>query len=223
MGLRRHALETLSRLLPAPRVLSLGYPDIVATQEDVHEIFGVWIDETTDHNRWHGVEHRLPETMALMSALGVELDCVDIVASRGVERIVDLNYPADIAMGGGYDLVIDGGTIEHCFMAGQALMNAAAAVAPGGRIWHGNPVSMVNHGFWNLCPTLLWDFYTQNGWKVEEFWLTDVHGERYEAHPTKRYHAPTEASLHFVARRLDGATVEYYPTQTKYLKNPMLH
>ena len=218
LGLTLPALRMLRGCLPAPRVLSLGYPDIVAKRSDVRDLFGVDVESVNDSGLWHSVKFELPETGEFFEKIGSKLDCVDIVASRGVERIVDLNYPEDL---GQYDLVIDGGTIEHCFMAGQAILNAAGAVKPGGRIMHGTPMSMVNHGFWNVCPTLYYDFYTQNGWEIEAWIGVNREGSTWSIPETKRVVIPDEISLLCVARRLDDSPLRY-PTQTKYLANPML-
>lgn len=144
MGIRASGLRILYKMLPAKRVLSLGYPDILATKEDIIHIFGVEPAAYVTTGKWHEVHHPLPETVSLFNQLGAELECVDVYASRGIERIVDLNQPATL---GTYDVVLDLGTIEHCFNIAQALKNAVDAVAVGGRIFHTSPVTMINHGF----------------------------------------------------------------------------
>ncbi len=216
MALTPHALEIAATYL-GPRVLSLGYPDILATAEDIEQRFGVRPTRFHDAGRWHGVSHPLPDTLELFELLGARLDCVDIVASRGVERIVDLNHPHDL---GRYDLVLDCGTIEHCFNIGQAILNAAGAVQPGGHIFHTPPLSMVNHGFYNLNPTLFHDFYTQNGWEVVLLRAAD-RTRTYAIDPVARVGTPGELSLFCVARRATDAPLRF-PTQTKYLLNPTL-
>ena len=133
MGIRVSGLQLLAEMLPARRILSLGYPDILATKEDIIRIFGVEPASFVNTGKWHRVNYPLPETTALFQQLGCELVCVDVHASRGVERIVDLNAPAEL---GKYDIVMDMGTIEHCFNIGQALKNAVNAVDIGGRIFH---------------------------------------------------------------------------------------
>jgi hypothetical protein len=71
---------------------------------------------------------------------------------------VDLNYPEDWPEK--YDVVIDGGTAEHCFNVGQVFANILSAVRPdGGIVVHVNPLNMMNHGFWNISPTAYADFY----------------------------------------------------------------
>ena len=196
----------------------MGYPDILITQDQLEELFGVRVNNTTDFGRWHGCNFPLPETMEFMEKIGSRLKCIDIYASRGCEQIVDLNYPAEI---GQFDLVIDGGTIEHCFHIGTALLNAANAVKPGGRIIHGNPMSMMNHGFYNLSPTLMFDFYGQNGWQIEQFYAIDNKAKVYQVPPAKRFIAAPECSLFLVAKRINNNPL-LIPTQHKYIVNPNL-
>ena len=217
MGLKLNSLHALRLCLPAKEVLSLGYPDILVTQDQLEELFGVRVEKTTNFGKWHGCNFPLPESLEFFQKIGSNLKCIDIYASRGCEEIVDLNIPTDI---GQFDLVIDGGTIEHCFHIGTALLNSAGAVKPGGRIIQGNPMSMMNHGFYNLSPTLLYDFYTQNGWEIEQFYAINNQGA-YEIPATKRFQAPPECSLFCVAKRVNDAPLKV-PSQSKYIHNPNL-
>jgi hypothetical protein len=217
MALTLRALRLLAERLPGRRVLSLGYPDIVATAEDVERLFGYQPRRFTDFGRWHGVSHPLPETAELFAAIGARLDCVDIHPSRGIERVVNLDHPCNL---GTYDVVLDAGTVEHCFNIGQAILNAAGAVAPGGCIYHSPPLSMTNHGFYNLNPTLLHDFYSQNGWRLELLIGGNAEG-KFKVPHTERFVAPPEALLYCIARR-GSATGLKFPTQSKYLSNPGL-
>ena len=217
MGLTVAALEAIAGWLPGSRVLSLGYPDLVVPAAEVRRILGVEVTRFTEFGSWHRAPFPLPETLAVFEAIGATLDCVDSSPSRGVERVVDLNLPCEL---GSYDVVIDAGTVEHCFSVGQAILNAANAVAAGGCVFHMPPLSKVNHGFYNLNPTLLFDFYAQNGWDVEL--LEGVAGgRRFALSPTARFTPPPEASLLFIASRREVAPLRM-PVQSKYLSNPGL-
>lgn len=219
MGLNVPALLTLRDCLPAEKVLCLGYPDIVATQEQVKKIFNVDVEKTTDFGRWHGKDFPLPDTEELFGKLGISAKYIDVSPSRGVEEVCDLNFPTDL---GEFDLVIDGGTIEHCFHIGQALMNAANAVKFGGTIMHTTPMSMINHGFYNACPTLFNDFYLQNGWQVELLIGSDSSGTFYDLFPVKRFQCMPELSIFCIAIRTSEGQVKI-PIQSKYALNPALH
>jgi len=217
LALTTESLEALAGWLHGSRVLSLGYPDIVVPAREVERILGVPVTEFTPFGGWHGVDYPLPETLSVFSAVGASLHCIDIHPSRGVEQVVDLNLPCDL---GTYDVVIDAGTIEHCFNIGQAILNAANAVAAGGCILHAPPLSMANHGFYNVNPTLLSDFYGQNGWDIELLAGVGRSG-RFDVPATARFAPPAEASLLFVASRPQVRPLQF-PTQSKYLRNPDL-
>lgn len=220
MALSKEALQVIAPHIRNVKILSLGYPDLLITAEDVKALFEVTPTKFTDSGGWHKKTHPLPETVEFFSLLGSTIDCVDIHASRGVERVVDLNEKHDF---GEYDLVIDAGTIEHCCNVGQALMNAVRAVKVGGRIFHVPPMMMMNHGFYNICPTMLHDFYTQNGWTIEHFSARGKLGE-VAFHPTQKFSARAVSDLNswmFFLAKKNGPDLRW-PMQTKYMNHPNL-
>lgn len=218
MGLKALGLSILKPYLPAKRVLSLSYPDLVCTQDELEKVWGIRTLAERDYGKWHGLNHPLPETVEAFSKMGTEVfNCVDIVASRGVEDVCDLNEAQSF---GRFDLVLDAGTTEHCANFWQATVNAAHAVEVGGVIFHSPPLTMLNHGFVCVQPTFYFDLYTQNGWQLEHMIITN--GVTYQEAPrTNRFKVDPEQSLYVVARRLTN-TMMRYPMQSKYLKNPAL-
>lgn len=216
LGIKASGLSVISKLLPTD-VLSLSYPDLVCTAEEVETITGFKPIKFSDSNKWHNKDYQLPETLHVLEGLGATLRCVDIVASREVEEVFDLNYPQTF---GQYGLVLDCGTTEHCFNVSQALLNAANAVREGGYIFHTPPLNMMNHGFYNLNPTLFYDFYMQNEWELLLL-AGEVNNKWFEISPAKREVAPVESSLMILAKRTHSRPLKY-PMQSKYLHNPML-
>ncbi len=208
MALPIHALTKLKPLLKG-EVLSLGYPDIDATAEDVEKLFGYKPTEFTKENVWHGKKDPLPETFELFDHVGARLTVVDFTDERGMEKIADLNYPHDL---GKFDLVIDSGTLEHCFNIGQAWMNAANAVKVGGHIFHISPMNMPNHGFYSLSPTVFQDLYTQNGWNVE----LKIIARPPLVSVTERFVVSAEHVVRCIAEKTHDEPLKF-PIQTKYL------
>jgi SAM-dependent methyltransferase len=216
MALAMHALKAIAPYLKNASVLSLGYPDILATAEQCQELFGVTPSATIEGGAQHHVDRPLVETQELFKLLGSRFECVDVVHWRGLERICDLNYPQEL---GQFDLVIDPGTTEHCFNIGQAMMNAANAVKPGGRIYHSPPMTMINHGFYNICPTMLQDFYGQNGWEIET--MEARKGElavplTEKTAAARKVKVNMECGLVCIARRKTAAAL-HFPMQGKYV------
>ena len=221
MAISYYALKLIAPRLAGAEVLSLGYPELLLSGAKVEELFSFkptkFMRKEAGHR--HGTKEPIPDTVELMSAITKRFECIDVEQFEGMERIVDLNYPHDL---GKFDVVLDPGTLEHCWNIGQAWMNVANAIKPGGRIMHVSPVTMVNHGFWNFCPTAFFDFYTQNGWVIEhqEFYMNQ--GGVDKVAPVKgredgRYKVEPENGMICIARRETEAALKY-PTQSKYLK-----
>jgi hypothetical protein len=215
-------------------VLSLGYPDILASSTQLTALFGAELNGALEYRtdsesiaRWHGLPNgtRIPDSAQFFALLGFDLEVIDIVATRGGERIQDLNHPVPQELHRRYALVMDPGTLEHCFNIAQAAKNVVELVARGGCVFHGNPMNLYNHGFYNLNPTWYHDFYAANGFVVEAMNavvdpLRDFY--RYDVPATKRFReAAEESSLYVLMRRVSEAPV-VWPTQTKYVRNPYL-
>jgi SAM-dependent methyltransferase len=208
VALPLHALTKLKPLLKG-EVLSLGYPDLDTTAAEIEKLFGYKPTRFTEANKRHGRPDPLPDSEELFERLGVKLSVVDFVKVRGMEKVANLNEVHNL---GQFDLVIDPGTLEHCFNIGQALMNAANAVKLGGYILHLSPMNMPNHGFYNLSPTLYHDFYSQNGWSVD----LKVIANPFKVSLTERFVVTSEQLLRCVAQKHDDSPLKM-PIQTKYL------
>src|SRR3990167_9695948 len=125
MALPFHALKKLEPYMRGAKILSLGYPDLMASKEEIESLFGYKPTKFTEAHKWHKTKEPMPESLELFEAIGAKLTIVDFTQERGMEKVADLNHPHDL---GKFDLVIDPGTLEHCFNIGQAFLNAANAV-----------------------------------------------------------------------------------------------
>ena len=153
------------------RALSAGYPDLLVRWEDIpgHEqMLSVPRGNTVALQRLHSWEHPIHETRDVLLWFGLKLDVIDCKVIHGCERVVDLNHPQAL---GEYDLVIDPGTTEHCFNIAQAAINLAGAVKLGGFISQAIPMSMFNHGYYNLNPKWFADFYSVNGFEIKRLMI----------------------------------------------------
>ncbi|HBJ82275.1 MAG TPA: hypothetical protein DDZ88_00035 [Verrucomicrobiales bacterium] len=106
----------------------------------------------------------------LFASLGFsKTHCLDYSDFEGAGIIHDLNAPeAPASLRERYDLVVDGGTLEHVFHIPNALNNIFQMLKVGGRVVHILPTTnMVDHGFYMFSPTLLLDFYGANNYQVE--------------------------------------------------------
>src|SRR3990167_1871592 len=159
------------------RIASMGYPDIIAPKDMIEEMLNhdsgalEYRKDSEVICKRHGIQQvRIPDAHSLFELLGCELDVYDVVQERGCEHLCDLNYPWSSILGEDgtqqkYDIVLDVGTVEHCFNIAQAMMNMAGLLKINGIIIHENPFNCGNHGFYNLNSTWYHDFYTANGFK----------------------------------------------------------
>lgn len=105
----------------------------------------------------------------LFDALGFS-ECLSMDASNyeSADIIFDLNKPntpADLASQ--WEVVLDGGTMEHVFHVPNFLANIFRLLKVGGRVIHMAPSSNhIDHGFYMFSPTLFWDYYTANNFEI---------------------------------------------------------
>ena len=97
-----------------------------------------------------------------------EIDSLDASAYEGSSFVQDLNEPLLGHLRGAYDLVFDGGTLEHVFNLPQALKNCMEAVRPGGHFVTITPAnSFLGHGFYQFSPELYYRALSpENGFEV---------------------------------------------------------
>ena len=97
-----------------------------------------------------------------------EVHTLDVSAYEGATIIHDLNsedLPAGLE--GTFDEVVFGGTAEHVYNVGAVFRSAARLVKVGGVVVAGAPANnWLDHGFYQLCPTLKFDFFNQNGFEL---------------------------------------------------------
>lgn len=227
MALSINMMRPLAGILkPGMRVASLGYPDLIAPLELILPLLGDKAEKLTYRDdsplicRRHGLKERqIPDAESFFALLDCDLDVYDVVRERGGEIILDLNYgmPSWVRAFN-YDIVLDIGTIEHCFNIAQAAFNMAGMVKLGGHILHENPFNWGNHGFYSLNPTWYADFYAANGFKVLELMLVTRDGRTSTVPATQRFVATGEEyNALAVAQRVEDK-IFALPTQTKYAK-----
>lgn len=218
------------------RILSFGYPDILASAEQVARIFGPEVaaklsfrGDSASILKWHGasnVTDQVIDAASLFTALGFELEVMDLVAARGGEILQDLNVPIPEPLHNRYAMVLDAGTLEHCFNIAQAVVNMASVVAVGGLVMHGNPLNMYNHGFYNLNPTFYHDFYGDNGFAIERLQAVvdavAVNPRVGELPAYGRFGGIPENTTMLVLARRKSLQALRHPVQMKYKNNPTL-
>jgi SAM-dependent methyltransferase len=103
----------------------------------------------------------------------VHLDSMDYSDYEGASVIHDMNQPIPPALREEYDLVFDGGTLEHVFNFPIAIKNCMEMLKPGGRFIAATPAnSYFGHGFYQFSAELFFRVFSpQNGFEVERIWV----------------------------------------------------
>lgn len=212
----------LSKLIkPGMKIASMGYPDIIMEKGFLQELYGARINLVEDRKdseqicKRHGIKSRkIPDAESFFSLMDCELRVYDIVKERGCEILLDLNEHMEQCQQ--YDIVLDVGTVEHCFNIAQAVKNMAMMVKVGGHILHENPFNCGNHGFYNLNPTWYADFYEANGFEVVKCLLVSRDGRGAEAERSSRFIFTGEEVNTFVLAKRLQAKGFVFPVQRKY-------
>jgi hypothetical protein len=165
-----------------PRVLLLGYPDSLFSEADLKKA-GVdlsWnslpklpVEQSAVIWRNHGFpelsDQPMVETKGMLNQMGADVFVVDFIRWGGEDLVLDLNKPVRFWTGWRIpkaDLIVDPGTLEHCFNVAQAFDNVDRLLAPGGIVFHQSAAAFPNHGFWSISPTAFFDFYQSRGYEL---------------------------------------------------------
>lgn len=112
----------------------------------------------------------------LLVLLGAkEVSSVDFSDYEGANILHDLNQPIPKELEGRFDLVYDGGALEHIFNIPVALKNMMEMVEPGGCLI-ANVVAnnYFGHGFYQLSPEFFFRTLTEvNGFQLERMILVE--------------------------------------------------
>lgn len=168
MGISRGTIGLLAITLGArpqrERVVTFGVQKVEAEPTDIRRILekhGFPVQSPGPGIEPSGTEGQ----SVLFSLMGFRrIDSIDYYPDEGPSFMFDLNHALPVDPGPAFDLVYDGGTMEHCFDPAQVLRNAASLVAPEGLVIHHVPINnWVDHGFYQFSPTLFFDFYAACG------------------------------------------------------------
>ncbi len=230
--------QTIKQLLPhisgrPVQIVSVGYPDMMLSVQQVRELFGDGVaaalrfrEDSEKILKWHGLVGKLDkiiETEHFFNLLDTHITFLDISKIRGSEIVQDLNTPLQPGLENRFDIVFDGGTLEHCFNVGQAIQNFLSMAKVGGFIYHNNPLNWVNHGFFSFSPTFYHDFYVDNGHRLASdigaYYGDPLNPSFIKLPPTARHKEPLpESSITVVAQRMHDRPAAW-PMQTKYKKS----
>jgi hypothetical protein len=151
---------------------------------------------------------------------------------EGSSILWDLNEEVPVNLREEFDVIYDGGTLEHVFNFPISLANISRMLKTGGYAIHSSPSSNhVDHGFYMFSPRALYEYYVANSWEIVE----SVIFEYSEDHAYRRWkfydYQPglieefsfggwgnKMLGIFLVARKMDHSTHGIMPQQGTYLK-----
>lgn len=172
-------------------VMQLGRQDVYATFEQFSEwarVQGVTLraDVTpAGSNRDDLRAKGYTDDATIFHALGFDtVHSCDISNYQNASHLMDLNHPVPPELKEKYDLVVDGGTIEHIFDQAGLFRNIHSLLKTGGCVMHMSPsTNHMDHGFYMYSPTLLHDYYTANKYKILTSYLIQYDMFQHESVP----------------------------------------
>ncbi len=165
---------------------------------------------------------------SFLAALGAaSVTSLDFSDYQGSALKHDLNEPIPDAWKDRYDLVFDGGTLEHVFNLPVAVRNAMELLAEGGHYVGLSPADhWIGHGFYQFSPEWFYRvFAEENGFTVRDLVVAEQSGNgrtfatEDPAKTGKRLGLPSERPVEIIvlARRdRIGPIFEKAPQQSDY-------
>ncbi len=157
-------------------VLTLGQQAIYGTLEDVKNVFRSHNIVLRTLKEGFDVENRIPSwvgtpqgkftnAQAVLTLLGAEKVFVtDISDYENPDYTMDLSHDVNEQYHERFDVILDSGSLEHIFDVPTALSNMIKMLREGGEIILMLPsYNAIDNGFYSFSPTLLFDFFSANG------------------------------------------------------------
>jgi hypothetical protein len=173
MGLNWHGVKLLAQIRGGGadfnRSISIGRLNLNVSMPKVRQL----LEEA-------GVPHTLSEADVLakptyceevFKLLGAQVvDSLDATNYEQATIVADLNQPIPQNLHGQYDLVYDGGTLEHVFNVPQALRNIMSLAKVGGTVVIQTMANnWLGHGFYQFSPELFHRVFSpENGYRVQK-------------------------------------------------------
>jgi SAM-dependent methyltransferase len=151
-------------------------------------------------------------------AFGLEAYSCDIAPYENPDYLVDLTGDARGVISERFDVVYNGGTLEHIFDPAACLRNIHRLLKPGGWAIQVTPSEgFFNHGFYQISPILLLSFYEANGYEILLTKLTvrrETHSLVCDYNPDYRANAGEMTLLFSVARKTTDTDDVVMPVQS---------
>ncbi len=232
MGIDRVAAKLLFQV--AKKIDITGYTLTLGKQDVLidHRVFAGLLKR-------YRVETQIPKLVddqVLFGALGSsKLLSLDISSYESADLIHDLNLAVPENLHSNFNLIYNGGTLEHIFNLSAVLENIFMMLKIGGVVIHASPShNYIDHGFYSLSPTFFWDWYVSNNWEIVDCFLVECRRDPNVKNNIYKYLSGSVDHLSFggwgkgmvytffVARKTENSTCDVVPQQGSYKKIGMV-
>lgn len=208
-------------------VLTFGQQSVYATLNEVKTLFkreGVFLKNLP---KSFDIKNKIPawektgyqnytNCHAVLRLLGAKkVFSADVSGYENSDILMDFNAPVDKKYYNRFDTILDIGTLEHVFNIPQAFENIKLMIRPGGTLILGYPLAgVINHGFYQICPTLLYDYFSINGFENFSCFILDGSNINYEK-KAKIYQCKYSAfTENLVINSKTGLEVTFFATKS---------
>lgn len=140
-------------------VLTLGHQTLYIQKQSLETIcrkYGLSVDLSSFRYR----DYADSFLKTFLNAKNVQ--SIDVSPHEDADIIHDMNYPVDCALHGKYDVVIDGGSLEHIFNFPCTIKNCMSLVKEGGSIFIFTVCNNHSgHGFYQFSPELFFRTFSK--------------------------------------------------------------
>lgn len=159
------------------RTLTLGHLGLACTRSQLQRALRDFNIAATDQDLERCFKREPDKALfadQFLRLLGAK-DTVSVDRSdfEGATFLHDLNLPFPEEMRGRFDLVLDGGTLEHIFDFPSALRHCLGLVSVGGHFVAAGPANQfLGHGFYQFSPEIYFRVFTpENGFRLRKLVL----------------------------------------------------
>lgn len=210
------------------RVLMIGRQSLTVTPRDIHRLVKLPLSTAMQSNLRSlelGPGMYAEQFFRLCGA--EKVDSMDKTSYEGATVLHDLNLPVPDTLFRTYDLIVDGGSIEHIFNIPTAFQNYMHMLKIGGYyVCNTATNNYSGHGFYQLSPELFYAvFAPENGFNVRDAYLYEENGKNrwyrlsQPASAARRmtFQNKVPAHLLILAQKIaDTAVFEHFPQQRMY-------
>lgn len=151
------------------RVVTIGRLNVTLGKSEVarlrRELEGASAQDWLESYRWSDFADEMFRRVLRFDSVS----SIDFSGYEGADITADMGSELPPGLAGRFDLVVDGGTLEHVFNFPVAAANLMRLARTGGAVYMQNPCNgLCGHGFYQFSPELMYRIFTKdNGFAVK--------------------------------------------------------